>query len=470
MTTILSSLKNRQNLVVIICIALFSGASVITKGPALAFILSFIAALVILAMRVKHTESKPNYAVPCALAGIFVLTIPHFINDGFYPSSLDTPSRYLLGAIIFLALQHYTLKLKVLEYSIIAGAAGCFITAVYQISQGATRIEGTIGIISFGFLASTFAVYCYILFLHEIENRSKVFLSLAAIATALAIYASISTGTRGAWLGFIAGFPALYLFYLFRINATKYKIIAAVPLFTMALLFLSPQVQHRFEEGTSDLDSYQVTQENTVTAPSKTLPENSLQVAHEKTVTAQSKAIPDNSLQRKKRLTKAEKIQRKKNKAQGKKLQHNSIGLRVELMKLAMKEFTQAPVFGLGYKKREEYRKKLIAEGELDRVIGHDGTGSSHNELLTLISQKGIVGLVILIILYSLPVYLAGGLSSLKNPTTCSQLLLATTALYIIYGLTEAPLMGKDHAMLYCLSLLMFFLAKKNENKQPILS
>jgi O-antigen ligase len=83
---------------------------------------------------------------------------------------------------------------------------------------------------------------------------------------------------------------------------------------------------------------------------------------------------------------------------------NTSVGARFDMWKAAIYMFEQAPIFGVGESQVRPIKTQLAAQGMIhEKAIPYD---HAHNEYLQALSTRGIVGLVILLAMYLVPMRL----------------------------------------------------------------
>jgi len=139
---------------------------------------------------------------------------------------------------------------------------------------------------------------------------------------------------------------------------------------------------------------------------------------------------------------------------------NTSAGIRLEMWRASQYAVKTHPLFGIGGANHSSFIKKYIEEGKVHPGVGKHG--HLHNSFVEVISSKGVIGLVILLMLFYYPVYIAW-----KNREYCLKcykyvviLSVALTAMSI----GESMLINKNNAISYFLffSTVLFSYMMRN--------
>ncbi|ANV98436.1 hypothetical protein BBW65_06335 [Helicobacter enhydrae] len=263
---------------------------------------------------------------------------------------LDLPSKYLLGALVFLLCVRlkWCLSPKVFGYAIGLGAMvnGCI--AIYQHYQlGYSRVYGWSGIAEMAEASALLAVLNLVLFVFASCKKERIFYFVAIF---LACLACIFSGTRGSILGFVVTFlfVGVMIFWKKRelLPIFFVGVLAGGLAFVPSLTLEQRQDTMRFDSAENDLKQY----------------------------------MQGNA--------------------------HTSIGMRFEMWKEAIVMFQMAPFFGLT---SAEIEKKMpeILQRSGSALVGikkanpnNDARGKKHNQILNQAAKKGIVGVIALLLVW----------------------------------------------------------------------
>ncbi|MDR2016621.1 MAG: O-antigen ligase family protein [Burkholderiales bacterium] len=120
-----------------------------------------------------------------------------------------------------------------------------------------------------------------------------------------------------------------------------------------------------------------------------------------------------------------------------------SIGTRFELWRGSVMVLEQAPLWGGGYQKRAEIISEAVAQHRLDPVAMHYSQVNMHNELLEELSLRGVVGGVLLLLVY-FTVAVLGWRAAPRNLA-----LLGVVFAYVFSGLTDVLFFSREATMLF---------------------
>ncbi len=136
-----------------------------------------------------------------------------------------------------------------------------------------------------------------------------------------------------------------------------------------------------------------------------------------------------------------------------------SVGYRLDFWRIAMEGFLRSPIWGISYGERRHLMRMYRRRHPESDYIGKDGRSSSHNEILNALSQRGLLGLLAILLLYILPFrFFARHLrENMTNEIRYASMGgLGIVVAVIICGITEAPLMNVRFATTY--GFIMVFL------------
>lgn len=376
----------------------------VVKGGSLApsALLFFLAIYVLFrsrpAFKLLDRHTKWLLAV---LLFVILAALPHFVVEG-RGALLDTPSRFLLSAVILLAFAHMPIQPKLFFISVIIAGIAVGLVAAYQVwwlayerASGSTNNAIVFGYISTSILFSTLLAAAYF-------RQHPIWRWLALASVVLAGLASIMSVARGAWIAL--PLTSILLIHLIRPKRWHAAVLYAL-LFVGALLAysLTPLISDRIDLAVSETINY-MDGSNALT----------------------------------------------------------SIGLRFEMWQAAWLGFLESPLIGLGFAERAAFYQQLAEQNIIwSEVMTSDGSDSAHNELLMSLVLGGLLGLVSTIALYAVPLH--HFYRHYKTAATKEIKLLAIAGLlvvtnFIVFGLTEVPLHMDDTALYYGMTLVFIWI------------
>lgn len=343
----------------------------------------------------KNTLNKKDYALIATLSFMVISAIPQaVVSDQGQP--LDGPSRYFIAAIIFIALSHLKTSPFLIVYGAI-GSAGITMTAgLYEIiTTTHNRLDLGIGIIESGTILSMMLFIMLPFISVSPQKRIKVILSLAIL---ICITFMILTGARGSWL---AALVSASVFIFFKFQKKRLIIFSSLILCIMltgtATYYASERFSQRVDASINEIQSLHNT--DIVT----------------------------------------------------------STNLRILMWNHAWEGFKSNPLIGISYAENARLKQQFLKKNNTSEVYSADGRGSAHNEMLTSMLYKGIIGLAALLCLYLVP--LSVFLKNIHSETSALQALsLAGTCCItsaFISGLTEAPLMHTSVATTFAIIIIL---------------
>jgi len=295
--------------------------------------------------------------------------------SGFEIYYLDYPSRVLVTVGAIGLIGLHQPKADWFWYGLFVGTISVMCIALYQrFGLGMERAEGFHMAIMFGDIAIAMGVMSLASIKVFARTRLAALPYIAFLAGAIA---SILSSSRGGWIALIFALVPLYFYYRQGIGKKLFLIlVAGITLLVMAYLIPQSEVRQRLYDIVTDLRQYNLGDVNT------------------------------------------------------------SIGARFEMWKAACMMFVEHPLLGVGYGNFQQGMADLIALGKIDpsvQIYKH-----AHNEILHVFATQGIVGAVVLLLLYGAPLmFFARHLreDGLHRPFALAGLLLVLS--YIAFGLTQ---------------------------------
>lgn len=256
--------------------------------------------------------------------------------------------KYCCAALALIVTASWGVRANHVEWGLSVGAVGALGIAVYQyVGLGMVKASGHLNAIQFGDLAMYLgiATWCVALF----GNKRWKTAGLMWLCGACGVIASLLSETRGAWV--VA--PILLLCMLLvlclhgRTRLAVYALLAAVVLVVAAVLPYAEKFESRVGQAVGELNYYF---------------KNPQQAA----VT--------------------------------------SIGQRLEQWRIAVKMIGEKPVSGWGVSGLVERKQALVTES-----LAHPSImeyGHAHNEILDMWVKRGLLGLLLLMLFYWMPLSL----------------------------------------------------------------
>lgn len=277
-------------------------------------------------------------------------------------SRLDGPSRFILCIPIFIAILRYpppfswiTKSLVIASY--VAGTAA--LLSVFYFGQDRAFAAGDDFFsnghmpIQSGDIAMTFGIICLPIVIYHLNKSALIVSTICSVGAAFGISASYLSGSRGGWV-----FVPIAILFLLCVNRAKLHknrqtlvafIILVMPTLCMlTMINLTPKMQLKIsniQRITQSIESYEGGDST------------------------------------------------------------SSTGARLELWRDSVYTYLEAPIVGVGYKKRLELRNKWQAEGLVD-IPDNLLTSHAHNQYLEALSVRGSLGLLGLMGIFIVPLFI----------------------------------------------------------------
>ena len=126
---------------------------------------------------------------------------------------------------------------------------------------------------------------------------------------------------------------------------------------------------------------------------------------------------------------------------------NTSVGIRLEMWRASQYAVKTHPLFGIGAANQPEFFKKYIEQGKVDSVVRSHG--HMHNSFIEVFTSKGLVGLIILLILFYYPVYISW--KHRKRCFKCYKYAVILSVTLTAMSIGESMLINKNNAILYFL-------------------
>ncbi len=334
---------------------------------------------------------------------VFLVAIPLAVKSG-EGEALDAPSRFLIMAIVFLALYRIPINGKWVFRSAMLACLVAFILALYEVVVTKTyRVNLGIGILESAYTLSMLIFLCLSAVMVE---RDKVWKLIAIFSVIAGSTALLQTGTRGALLATIL---AGIIFLKFLSSRKYYKTIMITLIIILVTVFVS--------YNTSITVSKRV---------KSTIKE--LQLLGE--------------------------MKRK-----------TSTNIRLIYWEHAWEGFKQSPLTGLSYQDNANLKRQFKEKYKVRLTGMKDGRSSSHNEILNTMVQKGLLGLMAIMLIYLIPLqHFAKKLKSTNQTVRFYAISgICTISAIAVSGLTEAPLMHTSVSVTYGMLMILLYHSIRNQ-------
>ncbi|MGB0205753.1 MAG: O-antigen ligase family protein [Neptuniibacter sp.] len=338
-----------------------------------------------------------------ALVFVFIAAIPLAIKSG-EGEALDAPSRFLIVSIVFIALYRMPINGTWILRSAIAACLLASTVSIHEITTTNTnRVNLGIGILESAYTLSILIFMCVAALFNEKNLFWKALAVSAIVAGSITL---LQTGTRGAWLACVVG-GVLFL------ELKTGKLLCKKFAFGVLIFSVASFITYNFS------DSVNIRVSNTV-----------------------------------KEFQKLGDFNRK-----------TSSNLRLIYWEHAWEGFKLNPITGLSYQENASLRKEFAKRYNVHMTGTQDGRSSSHNEILNAMVQKGVIGLLAILLVYLIPLKhflnkLKSTQTSVKNYALAG---ISTISVMFISGLTEAPLMHTSVSVTYGMMLVLLYHAIRNE-------
>ncbi len=335
----------------------------------------------------EHRSLLPNEKYLMLIIGFLILTFifNYYIIDSstFNYSRLRRYSRLLPALAIICVVSRSKPKEALLWYSvtlaaILAGALGI----IEFESSSYPRIKGDTNPLVYGWISACLSLFC--LSSWPYFRNKKIWLrALPFLGFVMALIACVLSGARGAWIAVILS-GALLVLMNWRHIKRQYKIfiVSGVIVFC-ASIYSIPQFGVK----------------------------NRLNLAYQETISYLKDG--DN---------------------------RSSIGVRLELWKLAFEIFSDYPILGAGANEFKTRVEERVASGEYSKL--YRILSEPHQEYLTAMANRGIIGLVSILLLLGYPLiyFYKHSRSSNRKARRLAQTGVVLIVCYATFGFTACAL------------------------------
>jgi O-antigen ligase len=355
---------------------------------------------------------KDDKILIVTLLSYFLIFSISVVVDGFHTRELDRPLRFLLAALALIILLKTKIKAEYILYGVITGAAGTGFLALYQyFILGIERPHGFQIVIAYGNDSLLLGLLALASIGFFKAQKKYLILALCLTAAMLAISAFVFSGTRGSWLA-----TPLILLILWQYRKTfkawALLLIISIVFTLMLAMLLSPSLGtlDRLKLINTNLDNY----------------------FSGKTV-------------------------------------DTSTSLRLEMWKSAIYAFKEKPIFGTGQYGNTYYKEQQIQQGIVNPIIIE--FSHAHNELLTALSHRGLIGFFSLLSIYLVPLFLFSKVLFSKqlivNPDAKSIALSGCVIplSYFAFGLTQSVFDHNSGSTIYPFFIILYWAAIRGTEK-----
>ncbi|WP_434986182.1 O-antigen ligase family protein [Vreelandella zhaodongensis] len=377
-------------------------ALVVPSGYSLGAAALFLAGVgLLVGRRLPHLTTQDRWVI-AALVSYSLVGMAEALWDSQGSSGFDKPIRYLLAIPAMWWVIAYPPRLAFLWSGIATGALSAGGWAAWQkLTTGIARAEGHTHIIQFGNLSMLLGVLCMAgLGWAVVQRQRNLWIALLCAGAIGGILGSLLSGSRGGWIGFPVVLLVLYRAYGAELSR-RLKVLVIIAVFTAGVVvYAVPQlgVQARVHHAVSDVSQY---------------------------ISGEDRAT--------------------------------SVGSRFEMWRGAALLIQEKPLMGWG---GNGYAKAMNLLGEKG-VIHQEAAqyDHPHNEFIDALAKRGLIGLLVLLALYIIPMRLFTKQLRAESLVTRS---IATAGVllpvaYIDFGLSQAFLTHNSGVMMYAFLLAVLW-------------
>ncbi|WFE72457.1 O-antigen ligase [Halomonas sp. M1] len=369
-------------------------ALIIPSGYSLGSAMLLIGSLVLLVKRPAMNLSHQDWLIICAVLAYTLVSMLEALWDQQGVSGFDKPIRFLLALPALLMVMAYPPRLSWLWVGLAFGAIGAGGWASWQkLVENAWRATGYTQVIQFGNLSMLMGILCLAgLGWAWLQPRRKSWLTLMLIGAFMGFLGSLFSGSRGGWIGIPFVLLVLYRGYGYSFSKLAKGVVGIGIIVAAATIYAVPQfgVQQRVHQAFDDIANY---------------------------------ASGEN--------------------------RSNSVGARFEMWRGASQLILEKPFTGWGSNGYQEGIETLAYNGKINPNVVH--YKHPHNEFLDAWAKRGLIGLVVLLALYLIPMrFFSRQLNSpdleLRSLAVAGVLL---PVAYIDFGFSQAFLTHNSGVMMF---------------------
>lgn len=377
-------------------------ALIVPSGYSVGAVMLLLGSIVLLIKRPVLGLTRRDWLVIAAMLAYAAVSMLEAWWDGQGTRGLDNPIRFLLAIPAMLLVMAYPPRLSWLWTGLALGAIGAGGWAGWQkLVEGESRATGYTHVIQFGNLSMLLGILCFAgLGWAWMQPRRLPWVALLLFGALMGMLGSLFSGSRGGWIGLPFVLLVFHRGYGRHLPGLIKGAVLVAIVAGASLVYVLPQtgVQSRVHEAFDDVSRY---------------------------VSGES-------------LT-------------------SSVGARFEMWKGASQLILEKPLIGWGDNGYQKGMQALADEG----VIHPEVTlyGHAHNELIDAWAKRGLIGLVILLALYLIPMRLfARRLDSpdleLRSLAVAGVLL---SVAYIDFGLSQVFLSHNSGVMMFAFLLAVLW-------------
>ncbi|MBL1376550.1 O-antigen ligase family protein [Zobellella sp. CGMCC 1.18722] len=375
-------------------------ALIVPSGYSYGPILLLLGSFTLLWKRPELRLQKADKALMLVLMLYSLFFMLHLWLEGAESSAFDRPSRFMFAVPVLLFVWAYPPRQAFIWAGLVVGS---LLTASWALWQSLVlnieRATGYTYVIQFGNISMLMGIFCLAglgwAVVQPDSRRWMALLLLGAIAGALG---SLLSGSRGGWIGLPVVFWVLYRAYGQDLGRRLSMLALATLLALGTLAYVVPQtgVQERVAQAFTDIDLYQ----------------------------------------------------------QGEKL--TSLGARFDMWQGAMQLIAEKPLTGWGWHGYHEGMQALAERGEVTPFAVEQ---HAHNEYLDSFARRGVVGFLLLLALYLVPLRLFA--KRMRAPDMELRALATAGALlpvaFMDFGLSQVFLGHNSGVMVYAFWLAVLW-------------
>jgi O-antigen ligase len=390
-------------------------ALIVPSGYSLGAVILLLAGMGMLATGQLPRLSREDFWIIASLTAYAFIEIAAALWDGQGSRGLDKPIRFILAIPALWWVMAYPPRLAFLWSGLAVGAITAGSWAGWQkIVEESDRAQGYTHVIQFGNLSMLMGVLCLAgLGWVMVQRHRNVWLCFLLLGAMGGILGSLFSGSRGGWIGFPIVLWVLYRAYGSHL-ATRLKVLAlAVVVVGALIVYAVPQigVQGRIHQAFTDVSLY-------ISGESRT----------------------------------------------------SSVGARFEMWRGAAHMISEKPLLGWGENGYRQQMEVLANEGVVDPgILVYD---HAHNEFIDAFAKRGILGVIVLLTLYLIPLRLFARHFSepdlTKRSIAVAGVLLPVT--YIDFGLTQAFLSHNSGVMMYAFWVAVLWGVHRSQQRPSVIA
>ena len=334
--------------------------------------------------------------------------------DGWYTRELDRPSRFILVLPVLLMLLHSNNHKEWLWYGVIIGSFGAFVVAIYdRFYLHLGRAQGSEYPIMFGDTAMLLGLLSFVsVIYYYAQNRFSIaFISI--IAGGLGVAASILSASRGGWIA-LPLIGAYILWHSRSLISKKVITLSALSVVTVVVLTFSvPQTgfKDRLLQTSDSLFLY---------------------------LSGENKST--------------------------------SLGMRFDMWITAYHLFQESPILGVGEYGEIAEKKRMVEQGVIPPAMLH--FNHAHNEFINALSQRGLIGLAFLLLVYLVPMRLfIKKMKQYEHNWKVKSYSMAGALIpmcYMDFGLSQVMFAHNIGVMMYAFPIVYFWAATRWAEREEL--